>query len=219
MKTWQAISLVAVLAGAGIIVQQRWGEASAKPRGQVGSHGEAAPSADAPSDDGRAGEAARATLRAMQQAVAAAAERGTGVAAQPPVEPHAKEAPKARTWKAEDLRDFYAAAFTSEDSDGRWAPRARQIAEERVREDLPVGSTLRSVDCRTSMCRIETSHEDPQKFQEFVDKSFGGPATGIWNGGAFSTVVHRGSGPGDPFVVVTFLAREGSNLPDPQMDD
>jgi hypothetical protein len=113
---------------------------------------------------------------------------------------------------AADLRDCYEAAFTSETADRAWATSAGRLAEDKLRVSLPAGSTMRSIDCRASMCRVETSHVDRAHFAEFVQSSFVDPTSAVWNAPTFSTVIDSPSN-GAPLVVVSYVAREGTELP------
>ena len=110
----------------------------------------------------------------------------------------------------EDMRDHYEIAFMNEPEDSRWASSARNVATQRIQAALPAGSALRAVDCRTSFCRIETSHADLRHFSQFVDSALVEPATSVWNGATFSTVIDSNAG---GVVVVSYVSREGQKLP------
>jgi len=215
MKTSHILASVVALAGigVGIFIQNRCNDAKlAKLRKELNAiHMEAtAAAADRADEDERPQRVAPAIVPFVQAAAPSSEAQPNEPEHAPPTVPA-----KPHSWTAQDLSDHYAAAFTAEDEDADWASRARQTAEERVRADLPAGSELRSVECRASICRIETSHADRDGFREFARRAFNDPTTGVWNGGSFSTIVSGNTDPGTPIVVVSYLAREGSNLPPP----
>ena len=111
-------------------------------------------------------------------------------------------------------RERIARAFSSEKSDPTWAQQAQRTAEARLRRNLPAGVTLRAVECRTSLCRIETTHENMDVYQRFVEMAFMKMDTQVWNGASFSTPVEAdGAERGFPVAIVSYLAREGRALP------
>ncbi|WP_437308509.1 hypothetical protein [Sorangium sp. So ce388] len=101
--------------------------------------------------------------------------------------------------------------FAQEGTDAQWTARASETARDKLSSVLPERSSLRSVECRSSMCRIETEHDDLAQFQQFVQGAFMDPQKKPWNGGFFALPVS------DPdtgkVVVVSYLAREGEPLP------
>jgi hypothetical protein len=101
--------------------------------------------------------------------------------------------------------------FVKEAEDRAWAPEARHGIEEKLTGALPDGSSVSSVSCRSTMCRVETVHADVGHYGEFVRHAFLNPAAQVWTGPGFSMVMGEpGSG---KLVTVAFLARPGSNLP------
>jgi hypothetical protein len=58
------------------------------------------------------------------------------------------------------------AAFDSESVDPSWRPEAE--VRSTLRELLPAGVSLRSVDCRRSLCRVETSHPNAESQRAYV---------------------------------------------------
>jgi hypothetical protein len=102
--------------------------------------------------------------------------------------------------------------FSAQRVDASWAGTAQNLASERLRATLPEGSEVRSVECRASLCRIETSHTDEQRYESFVRQTFLDPKTQLWNGGLFSTTLDDGQSEGR-LVMVSYLAREGQAVP------
>jgi hypothetical protein len=105
------------------------------------------------------------------------------------------------------------AAFVSEPADSSWSRTAERTLETRLTSALPAGA-LRSVECHTSMCRIETQHGNLSAYDTFYQKTFTSPGAMPWAGANFSTALDQNAAArGGPFVIVSFLAREGRDLP------
>lgn len=103
------------------------------------------------------------------------------------------------------------ATFASERPDATWSADAQSRAQSGLSRALPSGSSVRSVRCTSSMCRIETRHHDMDEYQQFVDRAFVQPSTALWNAGFFSSVVDGAEGGGE-VTVVSFLARDEQPL-------
>ncbi|GEN12107.1 hypothetical protein SAMN05443572_111228 [Myxococcus fulvus] len=101
--------------------------------------------------------------------------------------------------------------FGDEPFDPAWARSAEQLATDGVRAALPTAAQLRSIQCRASLCRIETEHGDSEQSLSFVHTAFMNPERQVWNA-AFVTVRGEDSTE-DRIVTVTYLAREGVELP------
>jgi hypothetical protein len=128
------------------------------------------------------------------------------------------EAPPKRRPTPGEVRDACEVSFVSQNVDSGWAVSARRTAEQRIRERLPAGSSLRAVDCRTSFCRIETSHPDSAGYADFVQSTLMDPRACPWNGALFSAPLSDpdpNAPQKGPVVAVSFLAREGYDLPTP----
>lgn len=132
--------------------------------------------------------------------------------AEPAAEQPASDAPPPAV-KAADIRNSLESVWTSQASQGAWAGDASRVAASKLRALLPDGSAARSIECRDSMCRIETEHADAARYSQFVRGAFLDGTTQLWNGGFFSSIVEDGSGSGGKLVAVAFLAPEGETLP------
>jgi len=88
-----------------------------------------------------------------------------------------------------------------------WNP--TNALRDKVSRALPKGSSIRTLECRSTMCRMETSHGDALAYQAFT-RSFmlGGGAPPIWTGPAFLTVIREIERDGDELVAVAYLGRE-----------
>lgn len=103
-------------------------------------------------------------------------------------------------------RMFYAAP-----RDRSWGAEAEGTLGNALHRTISGGSQVESINCNGSLCRIETTHASTGDYHKFVEGSLNGPEAGLWNGAAFSSVVHDERG---ELTVVSFVAREGTALPE-----
>ncbi len=109
------------------------------------------------------------------------------------------------------MQDAYQRAFEGERRDAPWADSAEEQAARELKSLAPAASTVRAVECRTSMCRFETAHANQAAYEAFVRSVFIGPSKALWNAPQFSTVLEqRADG---SLRVASYLAREGRALP------
>jgi hypothetical protein len=108
------------------------------------------------------------------------------------------------------VHDTLERSFAAEPSDGAWAMVARRSVETRF-ADLPAASRLRSIDCRSTLCRIETLHDGYSDARAFTHRlaSLDQPA---WNGGFFTGPIAQDPQSG-AVTFVTYLVREGMAMP------
>ena len=111
------------------------------------------------------------------------------------------------------IRDEYQKAFQGEPRDATWADGAQRLAAQRLQAVLPTGSEVRAVECRTSMCRLETSHPDRSRYEAFMRSAFLGGAPALWNAPEFSAPLASLDAAHEPLLIVSYLAREGRALP------
>jgi hypothetical protein len=110
---------------------------------------------------------------------------------------------------AEEVRDHIEASFVA-------APRvaSKDVApslESGLRALLPAGSSIRSFECRGSLCRVETVHRGLDEVREFAQRAFQ-DSPRISNGPAFASLLEEPV-PGRPVVAVAYVGREGTALP------
>ena len=196
MKRWIWIGVFAVT---GMIVwlvrEVRDGDAQARPAAQARSGGE----------------------------VTAAQPRGELAASRhaPPVVPVVPPHADARDDRAaaspgpEEVRDHLQSAFGADRPTAASQARTYTV-EQGVRAALPAGSSIRSVECRGAMCRIETEHTSIDEFHEFIRRAFQTPESKIATAPVFAGPLAAPK-PGAPLVAVAYLAREGTTLPMPAM--
>jgi len=108
-----------------------------------------------------------------------------------------------------DTHAQYEVTFSSEPADPEWAAREKVLTEEKLRALLPKGSTLRSFECRTTLCRLETSHSDRESYVEFARAAFMSPE-GLSTSGAYSLPEN---GDPDAKMMVSYLAPAGKDFP------
>jgi hypothetical protein len=123
-------------------------------------------------------------------------------------------APPPRRLEPAEVRDHYESAFVQQEEDRAWAPDASRNLSAALPKALPSGSSVSSVSCRSTMCRVEMVHASLDQYAEFTRHAFYDPASPVWTGPGFSTVLEE-PGAGGKLVTVVFLARPGSTLPVP----
>jgi hypothetical protein len=102
------------------------------------------------------------------------------------------------------------AAF-GQDPPGDWPEADRRTMLERLAAVLPDGSSVRSCECRSSLCRIETGHANLQRYNAFARAAFMRRPTMVLNRPGIT--VASDPAPDGSLVAVAFLAREGHSLP------
>jgi len=119
-----------------------------------------------------------------------------------------------RTPSTPEVRERFDAVFGAEAVDASWSGRAADALAKSVQALLPAGSTLRRVECRGTLCRIETLHADVDGFRTYAQDAFVHRETRVGASGFFASLVGEPA-PGEPVVGVVYLAREGKQLPGP----
>jgi hypothetical protein len=212
MKPWQVAVLcvsMACLSGLVVIfiVERHDDGVLSGIQAQLGELRDRAP---LPSDEAP-GDPRLAAMRLAQAQLALAAPVTAESASSPAPQPLKEQHMPAPTMS--EVRDFYESTWAAEPADAKWAVSATKLARARLDSLLPSGSTLDTLECKTSMCRFETSHADRSQYQSFVDSALRDPQTHIWNGGFMFAVESDQSGSGGPIKIVSFLARDGEELP------
>lgn len=108
------------------------------------------------------------------------------------------------------VHDALEVAFGAEAHDGAWAMNAQRTAENALTATLPPQSAIRSVDCRTTLCRIESTHGSYEFARTFVNQLVGQEGR-PWNGGFYTGPVAQD--PSGAVTFVTYLSREGAAMP------
>lgn len=113
----------------------------------------------------------------------------------------------------EEVRNHLETAFGSERATASSQARAYSV-EKGVRAALPAKSTVRTVECRGALCRIETEHSNMDEFHEFVRSAFQTPDSSIANAPVFAGPLASESS-GSTLVAVAYLGSEDAPLPMP----
>lgn len=115
----------------------------------------------------------------------------------------------------QEVRDRFEAFFGAENVDPAWNRGAADAVARGIEALLPVGSRLNRVECRGTICRIETGHPDADAFRAYAQSAFLDRETRVGSSGVFASVLAPPS-PGGSVVAVAYLAREGKELPGPE---
>ena len=102
--------------------------------------------------------------------------------------------------------ELYDLALEDERTDAAWAPSQVARMTESFAESLPAGSTLASLECRSSLCRAELRH-DSQDAQEEAIAAL--PQADGWSSRGSIHLVQDERG----LASVFYVAREGMGLP------
>jgi hypothetical protein len=110
---------------------------------------------------------------------------------------------------AEDYRPYLQRQFLQQALDVSWARQAKSDLDTRLGHLLDKRSSVTSIECRASLCRVELTHQDERAYASFANAY---AHAQVWKGpGFFSKQGETGRG---EWIMVMFLAREGNELPD-----
>jgi hypothetical protein len=124
--------------------------------------------------------------------------------------PAAEAAPRPAAAEPHVYAEHLQSMFQSEPDDAGWSRSARQGAQERLAAAAPDPSVVRSLECRSSMCRLETSILGADDDVKLVRAALGERDNPTWSGAVFSRIEEDASG--RP-VRVSYLFRAGTTLP------
>ena len=119
---------------------------------------------------------------------------------------------RSRTESFAPIHDTMEAAFVSENADPSWARDARRTAERSLIQHMPDGSRIASIECRSTMCRIESNHDHAHAADAFANETLGSSERQPWNG-AFATGAISEGDNGGSVTMVSYLMREGNEMP------
>jgi hypothetical protein len=138
-------------------------------------------------------------LGTAEPSAAAGNEPANGVAA-----PDAEKAAYESEWQK------IADQFSTERSDARWDPSPE--LSRKILAVMPPGASLRALDCRASMCRLETAHPSRDSYADFAEyfTMLKGDAQ-LWTGSTVARVMHEPQHDGDPLVAIAYLHRSSFN--------
>ena len=106
--------------------------------------------------------------------------------------------------------------FDDEQPDSSWSIQAAREVKSAVSGTLPAGSTLGTIECRTNLCRIESTHDSIDSFKAYVDTAYLSRDKKTWNSGVNALVTARTP---SAVTAVTYMAREGRSMPVPDANE
>jgi hypothetical protein len=128
-------------------------------------------------------------------------QRTIGADSAPPAT-HAEPTPS-------DAIDTAEVAFAAEAPDRSWDATAALDLRSSLSSHMTADSTVRSLECRMSACRVETTHRDMATFRAWATATLN--STSQWDGPFVSNVVSRE--PGEAVRTVAFFYRPGGAVP------
>jgi hypothetical protein len=110
-----------------------------------------------------------------------------------------------------EMTAHYQQAFSQESIDRDWSSSARTKFQTGASTLLPKASEIVSLECRTSICRVQVRHHSLEDYRAFTQDAYLKGNTHIWDGQMFTTII--GEAGTDSVMTVAFLARDGRSLP------
>jgi hypothetical protein len=147
--------------------------------------------------------------------VADPVERPRRAAGQAPDE---RPAPLSRVEAFAKIHEAMDGAFEAESAEADWANHARYATLNKLGAALPADARIESVECRSSMCRIRTVHNSATSANAFINDKLMQDDDMPWAGPVSVGVVAEAPN-GGPVTLVTYLGREGHQLPTVPTDD
>jgi hypothetical protein len=164
------------------------------------------PSASSPSDS--VPSAADLNLLAARVLSRAAAAEVTKPVEETP-QPVAAKPAEPPSMTVEQMRQGVLAAYGKENRDFAWGPEAEKKLDTALRTALPKGSKLLSMECRSTMCRLEISHSDGAIAHTGGPDGWMSSLTHEW-GGAMFVAGEREEGGG---IVQTLIPLQAGTFP------
>jgi hypothetical protein len=100
--------------------------------------------------------------------------------------------------------------FAQETVDPGWSADAERQLRQALESTSSPGTTLASVSCRRSLCRVESLHTSLEAFQQYVASYMAEDRPPLWNGAVAALVTEQSE---TRVKAVSFLAKEGSEIP------
>lgn len=146
-------------------------------------------------------------LAPIVQQSRATVERPTPVA----VEDAGAGKPETAIERFAPVHDALEQAFSAESRDGAWRINAQRAAEDALSATLPPQSAISSIDCRATLCRIESTHVGEAQVRTFVNQ-LASVDHRPWNGAFYAGPLSQDPQTG-AVTLVTYFAREGAQMP------
>ncbi len=106
----------------------------------------------------------------------------------------------------DDVRVFVQSTFEGQTVDRTWAVETRTSLDGVFRAHLPERSLVKSMECRSSLCRVVLVHPAEQ-----LERDFMASTVGLWPGGYM--VTDRRTAPTGEVEVTIMAAGKGANVP------
>jgi hypothetical protein len=110
----------------------------------------------------------------------------------------------------DDQKAYLQASFSDQAPDADWSRTATKQLHEMFEPLASNDTSLRSVDCRSTLCRVELTHTTEAEYRSFMTTVMSG-AMRDWKGPGGGGML--GTEPNGAVTTVLFLAREGAELP------
>lgn len=126
-----------------------------------------------------------------------------------PEEPEPQQRPAAVRFDADAARAHVERTFERESSDSGWASDAQREVRENVSTHLPTTASVRTMDCRATLCRLEVDFPVEADFQETMGRP--GALSRLWKGPSMARIERdatRGS-----VTIIGYLVRPGHPMP------
>lgn len=174
MNAWNVVLVAAIVGGGALYAQQH------RQQAQVGRLGAQISGLTEELSQARAQAAApqrvvvERVVTAPQAAVAAAPapQRSVPAEAPPPLSPEERAA-------------HVELAFQRQAEDPAWSGSTRQQVARALSARLPAQSSVRGLDCRATLCRLELVYGSEEAHQEFVQRALLAGGDPLWTGGLF----------------------------------
>ncbi|NTX14744.1 hypothetical protein HUA76_28530 [Myxococcus sp. CA056] len=124
-------------------------------------------------------------------------------------EPLPPPPPAAVPFDANAARAHVERTFEHESSDSGWASEAQREIRENLSSHLPATASVRDLDCRATLCRLEVDFPVETDFQEAMGRP--GAMARLWKGPSMARI-DRDSTRGS-VTVVGYLVRPGHPMP------
>jgi hypothetical protein len=118
-------------------------------------------------------------------------------------------APDPRTVTEEQAKARLADRFAREPMDMAWRREATAQLQRQFSATATAGSRVTGIDCRQSLCRVDTIHKDFDTYREFAHAAITSPHN-EWRGGTLMHVL--GEPNAGELRAVAYLARPGEDL-------
>jgi len=156
-----------------------------------------------------AAEVAQLRVDALRTASAASPRSAMPARQDDPAESRPEVSP--RVIGPEEVTQHIETTFHSEAMDTAWAREARQQLQEKLATILSKGASIGSLECHSSLCRIELRHPDEEQYRQFMQNMTQDGT--FWKG---ASMTYRGEEDGRNIVTISYLTREGHAMPFPE---